>query len=172
MRVRNFRIKDLQTFLSYRNDPEVARYQTWKMPLTEQEAREFLQEHMVIEIGTKGKWHQLAIEFKETYEHIGDCAIHTSSDGKQAEFGITIASNHQKKGYAYEALRGLFEYLFRELKFHRITALVDTSNTSSLMLMKKLNMRQEAYYKESYYTGSTWTDEVQFGILQKEFIID
>ena len=137
--------------------------------MTEKEAIEFIQEHRLLEIGVKEKWHQLAIELKQTKEHIGDCAVHTSINGKQAEFGITIASNHQNEGYAFEALQGLFDHLFRKLKYHRITALVDASNTSSLALIKKLKMRQEAYFKESYYTGSIWTDEVQFAILETEF---
>lgn len=160
---------DLPTFLAYRNDPEVARFQTWKTPLIEKEALAFIQEHLLLSIGEKGKWHQLAIELKETQEHIGDCAIHTSEDGKQAEFGITLALQQQKKGYAFETLQGLFEFLLKKLSYHRITALVDASNTSSLALMRKLKMRQEGYYKESYYTNPKWTDEIQFALLESEF---
>ena len=46
---------------------------------------------------------------------------------------------------------------------------MDAQNKSSLRLMEKLGMRREAYYKESYFTGPQWTDEVQFALLEKEF---
>lgn len=167
--LRKFTLLDLETFITYRNDPEVATYQSWKVPFTEQQALSFFKKYTNYELGVKGRWHQLAIEKKEHSEHIGDCGINTSSDGKQAEFGITIAREHQHQGYAYETLSGLMYYLFAKLHYHRIVSLVDAENEHSLALMKKLGMRKEAYFKESYYTGKHWADEVQFAILEKEF---
>ena len=168
--IRRFEQQDLETFIAYRNDPDVARYQSWKIPFTIEDARNFFLEYTNLQLGTKGKWHQLAIELKESSTHIGDCALHTSLDGKQAEFGITIAREYQRKGLAFEALQALFLELFEKLKYHRITSLVDSENKSSLTLMEKLGMRKEAYFKESFYNGFNWTDEVQFALLEKEFL--
>ncbi len=158
--------------MSYRNDPLVAQYQSWNLPFSLDDAKEFITGMLQGEINIKGKWHQIAIENKESSVVIGDCAVHTSVDGKQAEFGITIAKQYQNKGYAYEALHTLFDYLFNTMNYHRITALVDSSNKSSIALNKKLGMRQEGYFIESYFGREfTWTDEIQFAILKKEFIL-
>lgn len=89
---------------------------------------------------------------------------------KQAEIVITIAKNYQKQGFGFEALEKLIDFLFNELNYHRITAIVDIDNISSLKLMQKLGMRREAYLKESYFNGSNWTDEIQFAIVEKEFV--
>lgn len=169
--LRRFELADLQSFVKYRNDPDVAQFQSWELPFTENKAVEFIKEHANYEIGVRGKWHQIAIADKKISILIGDCGINTSIDGKQAEFGITIAKNFQNKGFAFEALYALFDCLFRNLKYHRITALVDSNNKSSIALMKKLHMRQEAYFIESYFGRElNWTDEVQFAILEKEYL--
>ena len=172
MIIRNFILTDTPSFVKYRNDPIVAKYQSWKIPFSESEAKKFIQDQSINEIGKKTAWHQVAIELIQESEHIGDCGIYTSMDGKQAEIGITLAREHQHKGYALETMQGLFKFLFTKLSYHRITTLVDSNNESSLKLMEKLKMRKEAYYIESYYTGTKWTDEVQFALLEKEFIED
>ena len=130
----------------------------------------FIDEYTDFELGVRGKWHQLALMLKDTEKHIGDCAIHTTLDGKQGEFGITIARDYQRKGLAFETIQGLFKQLFEKLHYHRITSLVDSQNNGSLALMKKLGMRREAYFKESYFNGVKWTDEIQFAILEEEFM--
>lgn len=167
--LRKFTQQDLDTFIAYRNDAQVAKYQSWTLPFTETDAFSFFNKYTNFELGVKGRWHQIALEKKENSEHIGDCGINTSPDGKQAEFGITIAREHQHQGYAFEALTGLFNHLFTKLHYHRIVSLVDAKNEHSLALMNKLGMRKEAYFKESYYTSKHWSDEVQFAILDREF---
>ena len=167
--LRKFTPQDLETFNAYRNDQEVAKYQSWTVPFTKDDALSFFNKYTNYELGVKGTWHQIAIEKKVSSEHIGDCGINTSSDGKQAEFGITIAREHQHQGFAFEALTGLFNHLFSKLHYHRIVSLVDAENEHSIALMNKLGMRKEAYFKESYFTGKYWADEVQFAILDREF---
>ena len=63
-----------------------------------------------------GTWFQLAIELVETGELIGDCGLHTLADRPgQAEIGITMACEHQGRGYATEAVSCLLDYVFRRL---------------------------------------------------------
>jgi RimJ/RimL family protein N-acetyltransferase len=42
--LRRFRPEDLDAFVAYRSDPEVARYQRWEAPYPAGQARRFLQE--------------------------------------------------------------------------------------------------------------------------------
>ncbi len=167
--LRKFEQTDVDTFVAYRNDPQVAKYQSWQIPFSKKDAETFINKYTNYNLGVKGRWHQIAIEKKENSLHIGDCGINTTPDGKQAEFGITIASDQQHHGYASEALQYLFKELFTVLIYHRVTSLVDANNKNSISLMNKLGMRKEAYFKESYFDGSNWSDEVQFAILEKEF---
>ena len=60
--------------MAYRNDPEVARYQSWE-GISEREARAFLQEQKEVQPGVPDQWFQIAIELKETGMLVGDCAL-------------------------------------------------------------------------------------------------
>ncbi|MDP8946945.1 MAG: hypothetical protein M3N09_02420 [Actinomycetota bacterium] len=49
--------------MAYRNDPEVARYQSWES-CSELEALDFIRELRSSEPGTPGEWFQFAVELK------------------------------------------------------------------------------------------------------------
>jgi len=167
--LRSFEEKDLSSFLSYRNDPDIARFQSWPLPFDESLAIAFINEQKIKDIKThKEGWIQLAIERKEYKALLGDCAVNFIDQKRQAEFGITLQTKYQKKGYAFEALNELFNYLFIELHIHRIIGLVDTENKNSINLMIKLGMRKEAHFYKSYYDQKVqdWRDEYQFSILK------
>jgi Acetyltransferase (GNAT) domain len=53
----------------------------------------------------------------------GDCAAHIRTDDpRQAEIGFTLATEHQGRGYATEAVRRLLDYLLAERDKHRVSA--------------------------------------------------
>jgi hypothetical protein len=72
LRLRPFIESDLPAFIAYRNDPIVARYQSWE-GISEAEAEAFLREQQAIQPGIPGQGMQIAIEYKETGVLIGDC---------------------------------------------------------------------------------------------------
>ena len=55
---------------------------------------------------------------------------------------------YQGKGYAYEAARAFFDYLFREKGARRIYVYTEDYNLSSQHLCEKLGMRREGFFKE------------------------
>ena len=129
--LRRFREADVQSFLSYRSDPLVARYQSWET-CDLAEATEFVRCHQLREAGLPGQWLQIAIAPKETNALIGDCALKVHADEpRQATIGVTLARHHQGKGFALEALSCLLDALFERLKLHRVVADTDVENTAS-----------------------------------------
>ena len=54
----------------------------------------------------------------------------------------------QGKGYAYEAARAYFDYLFNVKNIRRIYAYAEDYNLSSQRLCEKLGMRREGLFKE------------------------
>src|SRR5215469_12857729 len=72
--LRHFMDSDLALFMAYRNDPEVARYQSWE-GISELEAHAFIQEQKQIQPGMPGQWFQIAVELKGTDMLVGDCAL-------------------------------------------------------------------------------------------------
>ena len=55
---------------------------------------------------------------------------------------------YQGKGYAYEAAKAFFDYLFNEKGARRIYAFTEDYNVSSQRLCEKLGMRREGLFRE------------------------
>lgn len=170
LRVRRFDLADLDAFVTIRNDPEVARYQSWHA-LDHTAARTFIHEMSRAEPALPGEWFQFAIALRTTNELIGDCAVLVKADDpRQAEIGFTLARHAQGKGLATEAITALLNYLFQERQLHRVVAICDVRNSGSFRLLERLGMRREGYTVQGYWNKGSWTDEYQYAILRDEWL--
>ena len=169
IRIRRFADGDAAAFRAYRNDPDVARYQSW-ISYTDEEAAEFVAVMKSTPVGIAGFDVQLAIERHEDELLIGDCYLAIDRhERRQAEIGFTIARHCQGQGYGTEAVTLLLDYLFDVLKLHRITATADTRNAASVALMERLGMRREAHFRKHLWFKGEWADDYIYAILQEEW---
>jgi RimJ/RimL family protein N-acetyltransferase len=170
LRLRRLIDADIPPMLAYRNDPEVARYQSWHS-ITESQLYDFIQEQRTLQPGVPGKWFQFAIELKENRQMIGDLGLKVSAENpRQTEIGFTLSQPYQKKGLAFEAVSRLFDYVFTDLGLHRIIGITDTRNSPSIALLERLGMRCEAHFRQSYWDGGEWTDEFLYAVLEHEWL--
>jgi RimJ/RimL family protein N-acetyltransferase len=168
--MRHFRDSDLEEFLAYRSDPQVARYQGWSAPYDAMIGRAFVDEMKNAVPGTPGKWFQAAIEFKSLKTMLGDCAFQiTADEPHQAYIGITLARPNWGKGYGEEACRCLLNYLFDELDLHRVVAICDVENIASFTLLKRLGFRREAHLVENIWFKGAWGSEYRYAMLKREW---
>lgn len=168
--IRNFTASDLEVFLAYRNDPDVAKYQGWSVPYPREKAETLIAAVKDIHAPKQGEWLQLALELKQTAALIGDVAFCIKDDDvRQAVIGFTIASAYWKKGFATEALTTLLDYLFEDIDMHRVVADCDTENIGSWKTLEKLGFRREAHMVESLLIGKEYTSEYHYGLLQREW---
>ncbi len=168
--LRRFAMADVATFVAYRSDPDVARYQSWEAPYPraagERMIRELLREYP----DTPGQWFQFAMELRATGELIGDCASGTDlEDARQAEVGFTLRPEFQGHGYATEGVRTLLDYLFGARDKHRITARCDPRNPASAAVLERLGMRREGRLVESTWAKGEWTDDLLYAVLKREW---
>ncbi len=160
---------DVESLLAYRNDPEVARYQSWSS-ITRTQALALIQELQTVPPGTPGAGFQIAIALKETGQHIGDCYLHREAEETyQAEIGYTLAPAFQGQGYAREAVSRLLDFVFTDLNLHRVFARTLTYNRRSINLLARLGMRREAHFIRDYWFKEKWEDEYLYAILQDEW---
>jgi RimJ/RimL family protein N-acetyltransferase len=160
---------DADELFRYRADPVVARYQGWR-PTKHVEALDFIRTQMQWSPETRGDWVQRAIRLADHEALIGDLGLHIPVDPEGSyEFGITVAPEHQGKGYAFEAASGLFDYLFDTFHARRIHASIDPRNRASEALMRALGMRQEAHFRERFWLHGEWVDDMIFAILAREW---
>ena len=167
--LRRFRESDLIPSHAYRSDPEIEKYQGWGK-FTLEDARRFIANQGEGAPGAPGAHVQIAIELKSTGEMVGDVYIYTpETEPEQARLGYSIATAHQRKGYANEAVTAMLDYMFGPLNKHRVGAGADVGNIASIALMERLGMRREAHFIRNTWFRGQWTDEVQYAILQSEW---
>ena len=170
VRLRAFTVSDLSAFTSYRNDPDVARYQSWENYKLEQAHNLF--EQSCKDFNVPDSWYQIAIADLKTDELIGDCAVNFKPDNgdgdSQVEIGFTMAKLHQGRGYAREAVGALVKYLFTNMKKRRITSTVDVLNDRSIHLLEALHFRKEGHFVENLWLKGRWGSEYSYALLAKE----
>jgi len=168
--LRRIRISDAESIFKYRSNPQIYKFQGWK-PQTVEEVKEFISEKVAKIPNIPDTWYQLGIFLKETDELVGDIGIHfIDSDNLQTEIGFTLSLEHQCRGYATEAIITVIDYLFNNLKKHRIIASVDPRNIKSIALLERIQMRKEAHFKKSFWFDNEWADDVIYAILKEEWI--
>lgn len=168
--LRRFEDSDLTPFVAYRNDPEVARFQSWDS-FDERKGRDFIREMESSRPGVPGEWFQFAVESKEAGTLIGDCALKVDEhEPCTAEVGFTLAREHQGKGFAAEAVSRLLDYAFDVIGLHRVIAIADCRNTPSVALLERLGLRREGHFLENSWLKGGWVDEYLYAVLKDEWI--
>lgn len=167
--LRRFTEADAGTFLSYRNDPRIARYQGWEN-CSPDEAAEFVRVHAAKPFGQPGEWLQIAVALKQSNQLIGDCALRFHApDARQATIGGTLSRPYHRQGYPAEAMACLLECLFQRLELHRVVADTDVENTAAWRLMEQLGLRREGHLRQSLWFKGRWADEYLYAMLREDW---
>ena len=161
-------VADSEAQFAYRALPEVFRYQSWE-PSCAEDAVKFIEGLGAVEFDSPGTWFQLGVRLRESGELIGDLGVHFLDDAKQVEIGFTLAPAAQGRGLGTEAVVGLLDHLFGSLQKHRVIASVDPRNEPSLRLLRRVGMRQEAYFRRSLLFKGEWADDIVFAVLASEW---
>lgn len=163
---RRFDPRDLEPFVAMRNDPDVARYQSWST-YSEGEGREFLHWMAARNPGEKG-WFQFALEDKASGLFIGDCGLRImEADARLAQIGYTIAKANWNRGFATEAVTALVAHAFATLPLHRITASADPRNAASCRVLERSGFTREALFRQSEWFKGEWADDALYAILRR-----
>lgn len=167
--LRKFQTSDVAPFHAYRSDPAIAHFQGWNA-FTLDDAEAFVARQRAQEPGALGVGAQIAIELTSSGEMIGDVYLNTSDDKPHtAQIGYTLASRHQRHGYATEAVETLLHYVFGTLNKHRVAALTFADNLRSVALLERVGMRKEAHHTQSSQLDGAWVDDAIYAMLQDEW---
>ena len=170
LRLRPFQVEDLEAFVAYRSDPEVARYQSWDVSYSMTDAQSFLTSQRQMELGQPGEWLQLAIVDRRTGSLCGDCAARVEIDPPvTAEVGVTLAPSRQSKGLATEALAAVVTALFEQHGIHRVFAEADDRNAPVKRLLERLGFRCEARLVEADWFKGEWSTLRLYAMLDREW---
>jgi RimJ/RimL family protein N-acetyltransferase len=122
-----------------------------------------------------GSDEHVAVCLRSSDTLIGDLfCVHEAADTYSV--GWNFNADFGGAGYATEAARALFEYLFSVKQARRLYAYVEEGNSASQRLCERLRMRKEGLFKEfiSFVKDSEGTpifeNTMQYAILRKEWI--
>ena len=151
---------DLEAFVRYRQDPQVARFQSWEPTYSLAQGAALIQSQPVQGFPETDEWLQIGIRLISSGELVGDLSLHTLEQAGHFELGFTLAREHQGKGYAQEAAGALLEKLFSEQGALFVSADTDSRNIPSQALLTKLGFvkRPEKGWVEEF-KGETVTVE-------------
>lgn len=165
--LRNFRKDDAADLLAYLHRPKASCFLSLKledMSAAEKEAET-----------RSGSDEYIAVSLRSTGKLIGDLFAVPEEDTYSV--GWNFNAEFSGKGFAFEAGKALFEYLFTVKQARRLYAYVEDHNTASRRLCQRLRMREEGLFREfvSFTTDDNgnpiFENTMQYAILRKEWRI-
>ena len=159
--IRPLGMEDLDSFVSYRRDPDIARFQGWEPTYNKNQALELLESQAGLELPAAGQWLQLAIHNRVDGALVGDLALHLVSDGETVfELGFTIAREHQGNGFAKEATSALIQDLITR-GATKFSATTDRRNLASIKVLTSLGF--------DIKPSKSWTEEFKNEIVTVDY---
>lgn len=166
--IRPITLNDKNEIFEYRSDKETNKYQGW-IPETINDVESFI-EKLAKNINEPKTWFQFVIIEKDTQKIVGDIGINFfDNENKQVEIGCTLHKHFHNKGYATEAIKSVIDYLFTELKKHRIITSIDPKNKSSIRLVERIGFRKKAHFIESLFINGIWVDDIIYAMTEKDW---
>ncbi|MDQ4140324.1 MAG: GNAT family N-acetyltransferase, partial [Bacteroidota bacterium] len=90
-------------------------------------------------------------------ELIGACGINNiSRQHGKAELGFWLMPAYWNQGYMYEAVDACLDFVFNELRLHRLEAYVETLNHASAALLQKLRFQHEGTLRDYEYKNGKY----------------
>ena len=83
--------------------------------------------------------------------------------------GYQIAHSHEGQGLMAEALRATNEFVFRELRLHRIMANYRPENERSGRLLERLGFVREGVAKDYLFIDGAWRDHILTSLVNPAF---
>jgi RimJ/RimL family protein N-acetyltransferase len=155
---------DLPFFADTINDPDVWRTTGGRKPVTEQQEREWFEDHVNADNGNVN--FTVAVDG----DPVGSLGVHGVDDvNGSAELGLWLAEQHWGQGYGTEAARLATEYAFAQHRRHRVVARVFADNDASKRVWEKLGFTLEGTHRDEVYANGEYTDVLYYSVLDSEW---
>jgi [ribosomal protein S5]-alanine N-acetyltransferase len=152
------------------SDPDNARYQGWRSPLSQADALRFIEAQPAVDALAPGTGVQLALRETVDGPLVGDLYVHRpGATPGEVEVGITLVPGFHGRGLATAAVTALVHALRTQSiappPVRRVVAIVDVENQPSRVLFERLGFRVERRIEASdRRRDGTMADEVVFGL--------
>ena len=168
VRLRGIEPSDAEQFIRWNLDTERARHGhfVWP-PISEASVRAWAEEESKKKLENDAfRW---VIENADG-KAVGSISTHDCNPRNGTfSYGVDIAPEHQRNGYASEAILLVLRYYFEELRYQKVTASIHANNTPSAKLHEKLGFQSEGRLRRMLFTEGQFVDVFYFGMTAEEF---
>lgn len=164
LRLRNVEAKDADVMYDYRNNEICAKYQRGQTK--DYDGIVQLVERRKNDVITMDAPFMAAVALKDSDVMIGEIVV-MPNDGT-ISLGYTFSYRYHRKGYAYEALSALIDFLHSYYPMWDFICFVEPENVPSIALLKKLGYQDMGHLpsKDSLVFGKWTTPETEAEIAQ------
>lgn len=169
IRLRPFEPRDLDDLYALESDIEMMRYGS-HVPWTQRAQAEAKMAEILHpeRMATACEW---VIALGGADRMIGDCVLFSiNATHARCEVGYSLASAHQGRGLALEAVRCALVWAFGPLGMMRIEADVDPRNLPSCRLLDRLGFKREGLLRERWRVAGDVQDTALYGLLRHELV--
>jgi len=139
-------------------------------PLGEEEILRWLESDGHVKLTTPGQPFCLGLQLQGSDKLIGYLTLNfTDAQRLQAEFSMYVGRNHQRQGFATEAMAGLLEFCFAGIKLHRVTAACDSRHAAACRLFEKAGLRREGEFLQNHFADGGWQNTVCYAVLSQDY---
>lgn len=161
---------DIDSLLSFRNDPAVNRF----MIRTSVDPERFRQQWRAVPTSDTDfscvaelDGAVVAMGFLEVVDGMGQPGMPKRTEGL---IGYIVEPGSAGKGVATDLARGLLAAAFDDLGLRRVTAGCNADNPASARVLEKAGMRREQHgIEDSWHAELGWVDGYQYAILAREW---
>ena len=110
---------------------------------------------------------ELLLRIDDSYAQV---EVRDQATATMAEIGWVIHPDHQRQGFATEAVERLLEHCFTDRRLHRVVAEAFAGNQATAALAPRLGFRLEAtHVRAALHRTEGWSDSVTYAILADEW---
>lgn len=109
-----------------------------------------------------------AIEYKKELVGLVTAGNINFGSSRSCYVGYWIGKNHAGKGIVPVAVALVLDFVFRELKLHRVEIAIRPENAASLRVVEKLGIKFEGLRRSYIHINGDWRDHQVFVVLEDE----
>lgn len=156
--------EDIPLITGWINDERISAFNEPRFPISTVE--EYIWFYKLQKDSTKKK----LIICNSKSQKVGLVSLHNIDlKNRNAELGVYIDPQHQKKMYAKESLRCMIRFAFFELNLHKLYVVILDFNKPSVALFESLGFMHECTRKEYVYTNAKFFDQHWYSLSMKDF---
>lgn len=170
--IRRFVDSDFEAFLDFLRDSAATRFLNFTPDQKTPEGAKVFFDSVIESYKSSHPIFSLAIVQKEDDAYMGSCGLSALEDGTGVECYYVLSPDYWGRGYAVEALTGLFDYAFSELRIDKITARIHPDNLPSQRVAESMRMTYQGQVHDSFASAEMYLFLMSRNSYRKEFSAD